>query len=89
MILGHNFEPTVQAVTAQAQKALSFGAPTEIEIELAEKIISFVPSMDRVRMVNSALKPLCQRSDWLGLYRSRIRSLSLPAAITDTRTLFW
>ncbi len=53
MILGHNFAPTVQAVTAQAQKALSFGAPTEIEIELAEKIISLVPSMDRVRMVNS------------------------------------
>jgi glutamate-1-semialdehyde 2,1-aminomutase len=53
MILGHNFAPTVQAVTDQAQKALSFGAPTEIEIELAEKIISLVPSMDRVRMVNS------------------------------------
>ena len=53
MILGHNFAPTVQAVTTQAQKALSFGAPTEIEIELAEKIISLVPSMDRVRMVNS------------------------------------
>ena len=53
MILGHNFEPTVRAVTEQAQKALSFGAPTEIEIELAEKIISLVPSMDRVRMVNS------------------------------------
>ena len=53
MILGHNYQPTVQAVTEQAQKALSFGAPTEIEIELAEKIISLVPSMDRVRMVNS------------------------------------
>ena len=53
MILGHNFAPTVQAVTDQAQKALSFGAPTEIEIELAEKIISLVPSIDRVRMVNS------------------------------------
>ena len=53
MILGHNFAPTVQAVTEQAQKALSFGAPTEIEIELAEKIISLVPSMDQVRMVNS------------------------------------
>ena len=53
MILGHNFAPTVQAVTKQAQKALSFGAPTEIEIDLAEKIISLVPSMDRVRMVNS------------------------------------
>ena len=53
MILGHNFAPTVKAVTEQAQKALSFGAPTEIEIELAEKIISRVPSMERVRMVNS------------------------------------
>ena len=53
MILGHNFAPTVKAVTEQAQKALSFGAPTEIEIELAEKIISRVPSMERVRMGNS------------------------------------
>jgi glutamate-1-semialdehyde 2,1-aminomutase len=53
MILGHNFGPTVKAVTEQAQKALSFGAPTEIEIELAESIISRVPSMERVRMVNS------------------------------------
>ena len=53
MILGHNFAPTVEAVTEQAQKALSFGAPTEIEIELAEKIVSRVPSMERVRMVNS------------------------------------
>ena len=53
MILGHNFAPTVTAVTEQAERALSFGAPTEIEIELAEKIISRVPSMERVRMVNS------------------------------------
>jgi glutamate-1-semialdehyde 2,1-aminomutase len=53
MILGHNFGPTVKAVTEQAQKALSFGAPTEIEIELAESIIGRVPSMERVRMVNS------------------------------------
>jgi glutamate-1-semialdehyde 2,1-aminomutase len=53
MILGHNFGPTVKAITEQAQKALSFGAPTEIEIELAESIISRVPSMERVRMVNS------------------------------------
>ena len=53
MILSHNFAPTVEAVTEQAQKALSFGAPTEIEIELAETIIGRVPSMERVRMVNS------------------------------------
>lgn len=53
MILGHNFEPTVQAVTEQAQRALSFGAPTELEIQLAEKITSLVPSIEQVRMVNS------------------------------------
>lgn len=53
MILGHNFAPTVQAVTEQAQRALSFGAPTELEILLAEKITALVPSMEQVRMVNS------------------------------------
>ena len=53
MILGHNFAPTVQAVTEQAQRALSFGAPTELEILLAEKITTLVPSMEQVRMVNS------------------------------------
>lgn len=53
MILGHNFAPIVKAVTEQAKKALSFGAPTELEIELAEKITQLVPSMSRVRMVNS------------------------------------
>ena len=53
MIHGHNFQPTIQAVLEQAQRALGFGAPTEIEIELAEKILQMVPSMDMVRMVNS------------------------------------
>lgn len=53
MILGHNFAPTVQAITEQAQRALSFGAPTELEILLAEKITTLVPSMEQVRMVNS------------------------------------
>ncbi|MEM7003608.1 MAG: glutamate-1-semialdehyde 2,1-aminomutase, partial [Pseudomonadota bacterium] len=45
--------PTVDAVVAQAQQALGFGAPTEGEIHLAEKIIELVPSIERVRMVNS------------------------------------
>ena len=39
MILGHNHPAIIEAVVDQAQRALSFGAPTEIEIELAEKII--------------------------------------------------
>lgn len=53
MILGHSHPDTVQAVIAQANQALGFGAPTELEIELAEKIINLVPSMDQVRLVNS------------------------------------
>ncbi len=53
MILGHNHAPTVAAVVNQAQRALGFGAPTEGEIEIAEKIIAMVPSIDKVRMVNS------------------------------------
>lgn len=53
MILGHGHQPTIDAVVAQAQKALGFGAPTEGEITLAEKIIELVPSIVKVRMVNS------------------------------------
>ena len=53
MILGHSHQPTVDAVVAQAQTALGFGAPTEGEILLAEKIIELVPSIEKVRMVNS------------------------------------
>ena len=53
MILGHNHRPTIDAVTEQANKALGFGAPTEIEIMVAEKIVEIMPSMESVRMVNS------------------------------------
>ncbi len=53
MILGHGHQPTIDAVVAQAQQALGFGAPTEGEIILAEKIIQLVPSIEKVRMVNS------------------------------------
>lgn len=53
MILGHNAEPVTKAVHAQIDKAMSFGAPTAVEIDMAEKVCSLVPSMDKVRMVNS------------------------------------
>ncbi len=53
MLLGHGDQNTVDAVIAQARDALGFGAPTRGEIELAEKVIELVPSMDKVRMVNS------------------------------------
>ncbi|MGY1732271.1 glutamate-1-semialdehyde 2,1-aminomutase [Geodermatophilus sp. SYSU D01045] len=53
MILGHAHPAVVEAVTAAARRGLSFGAPTEGELELAEEIIARVRPVERVRLVNS------------------------------------
>lgn len=53
MILGHGHPAVLEAVTAAAREGLSFGAPTEREIELAEEILQLVPSMEQVRLVSS------------------------------------
>jgi glutamate-1-semialdehyde 2,1-aminomutase len=53
MILGHAYEPVVKAVQEKAMLSTSFGAPTELEIEMAELIISMAPNVDMVRMVSS------------------------------------
>ena len=53
MILGHNHPAIREAVVQTAQNGLSFGAPTALEVKMAEKVIELVPSMDQVRMVSS------------------------------------
>jgi glutamate-1-semialdehyde 2,1-aminomutase len=53
MILGHGHPAVLEAVTKAARDGLSFGAPTEREIELAEEILSLVPSVEQVRLVSS------------------------------------
>jgi glutamate-1-semialdehyde 2,1-aminomutase len=53
MILGHNHAAIREAVASAAQNGMSFGAPTEAEVKMAEKIISFAPNIEMVRMVNS------------------------------------
>jgi glutamate-1-semialdehyde 2,1-aminomutase len=53
MILGHAHPEVVRAVTDAAEKGLSFGAPTEIETELAQKVCELIPSINLVRMVSS------------------------------------
>src|SRR3954471_14557903 len=53
MILGHAYDPVVKAIQKYAAYSTSFGAPTELEIEMAELIISMVPNVDLVRMVSS------------------------------------
>lgn len=53
MILGHNNSKIKSAVIEAVQNGLSFGAPTEIEIKIANLIVDLIPSLDKVRMVNS------------------------------------
>lgn len=53
MILGHAFEPVVEAVINKAKKGTSFGMPTEIETKIAELAVSMVPNIDKIRFVNS------------------------------------
>jgi glutamate-1-semialdehyde 2,1-aminomutase len=53
LILGHADADTVRAVQEAAAKGLTFGAPTEGEVELAELLVQRVPSMDMVRLVSS------------------------------------
>lgn len=53
MLLGHNNEQIREAVIKATGRSLSFGAPTRQEVEMAELIIDMVPSVERVRMVNS------------------------------------
>jgi len=53
LILGHCHSAVIAAVSEVLQQGMSFGAPTALEVELAEKIIALVPSIEKIRMVNS------------------------------------
>lgn len=53
MVLGHAHDEVIAAVKQAADNGLSFGAPTVIETEMADKVCQLVPSMDLVRMVSS------------------------------------
>lgn len=53
LILGHGHPRVVDALTRATEKGTAFGAPTELEVEMAAKVTSLVPSVEMVRMVNS------------------------------------
>jgi len=53
MILGHAHDDVLQAINETAAKGTSYGAPTILETLMAKKIISMIPSIEKVRMVNS------------------------------------
>ena len=53
LILGHAFQPVVDAVTERAKLGTSFGTPTAVENEIAELAVSMLPNVDKIRFVNS------------------------------------
>ncbi|WP_395093972.1 glutamate-1-semialdehyde 2,1-aminomutase [Armatimonas sp.] len=53
LVLGHAPEVVLQAITETAAKGTSYGAPTALENQLAEKVIEIVPSIEQIRFVNS------------------------------------
>ena len=53
LILGHSYEKVVEAIKEEVERGTSFGAPTENEVKLARLIVESVPSIKKVRMVNS------------------------------------
>lgn len=53
MILGHAHPKVLDAVRNQINEGLSFGAPTELEIQMAKRVCELIPSIEKVRMVNS------------------------------------
>ncbi len=53
LVLGHCHQNVTAAVAKTLYKGMSFGAPTELEIRLAQKIVSLMPSIEKIRMVNS------------------------------------
>ena len=53
MILGHAYEPVIEALSQRAKKGTSFGMPTALETEIAELAVAMIPNMDKIRFVNS------------------------------------
>lgn len=53
LILGHAYPTVIKAVQETAARGLSFGAPSELEVQLAEKVCSLMPNIEMIRMVNS------------------------------------
>lgn len=53
MILGHAYQPVIDAINERAKLGTSFGMPTELETKIAELAVSMVPNIDKIRFVNS------------------------------------
>ena len=89
MILGHADEEIVDALARSRGEGTSFGAPNELEIELAEEIVMAVPSIEMVRMVNSGTEATMSAIRLARGATGRESSLSLRVAITVMLIVCW
>jgi glutamate-1-semialdehyde 2,1-aminomutase len=62
-IVGHAHPDVIEAIELTIQNGTSFGTPSPLEVELAREIIARIPSIEKVRMVNSGTEAVMARSD--------------------------
>ena len=89
MILGHNHPVIREAVERAVKDGLSFGAPTRREVDIAERMISMVPNIEMVRMVNSGTEAVMSALRLARGPPAGTSSLSSRAATTATPTVCW
>jgi glutamate-1-semialdehyde 2,1-aminomutase len=86
LILGHAHPMVTRALERAASRGTSFGAPTEGELELAERIVARFPAIEMVRLVNSGTEATMSALRLARACTGRDLLLSSTAAITGTAT---
>ena len=89
LILGHAHPAVVEAVCSAATRSLSFGAPTESEVEMAELLCAALPSLEMVRLVSSGTEATMSAIRLARGFTGRDLLSSSKAVITGIRTACW
>lgn len=89
MVLGHNHPAIRNAVIEAAERGLSFGAPTEMEVKMAQLVTELVPTMDMVRMVNSGTEATMSAIRLARGFAVATKLLNLKVVTTVTLTACW
>lgn len=85
----HNHPAIRNAVIEAAERGLSFGAPTEMEVKMAQLVTELVPTMDMVRMVNSGTEATMSAIRLARGFTVATKLLNLKVVTTVTLTACW
>ncbi len=89
LILGHAHPGVVAAIRDAAGRGVSFGAPSPLELELAELVMAFMPGIEMLRFVNSGTEATMSALRLGALLPKGINLSSSRAVITGTPTCYW